>query len=162
MPAIIVEGNLLSAHTKYIAHQTNCVTNKAAHLSADVFERFPYANIYADREIYDEPGNVIVRGNGEDQRYVANLLAQFYPGKPRYPDSKKDGYRARQFYFFSCLKDITLIRDLDSIAFPWGIGCGAAGGDWNFYHALIDKFAEHIKFKGDTFIYKLPEISSHA
>jgi hypothetical protein len=158
MAAVIFEGNLLDAHTKYIAHQTNCVTNKAAHLAAAVFARYPHADVYSGRVIYDEPGTIIVKGNGEDERLVINMFGQFYPGKPRYADSAKDGYFVRRKYFFSCLKEVSLIDDLDSIAFPWGIGCGAAGGDWDFYHGLIDKFAEHMKYKADVFIYKLPEI----
>lgn len=159
MAAIVITGNLLDAHTKYIAHQTNCVSQTAAHLASAVFQRFPYADIYTNRLCYDVPGSIEIRGNGEDERFVINMLGQYYPGKPRYPDSAKDGFKMRQRYFFSCLKEISYMSDLDSIAFPWNISCGAAGGDWGFYHGLLDKFALHVKYKADVFIYKLPEDS---
>jgi hypothetical protein len=85
---------------------------------------------------------------------VINMFGQVYPGPPRYPDDSTDGCLARKKLFFSCLKQISLIDDLSSIAFPWMIGCGLAGGDWEFYHNLIDKFADHVKSKANVFIYK--------
>lgn len=137
-----IDGNLLDSTTKYICHQCNCVTNKAAHLSAAVFARFPYTDIYANRTHPDIPGTIIVRGNGADQRFVINILGQYYPGKPRFPNSVKDGHLAREKYFQAALEQIALIQDLESIAFPARIGCGAAGGDWDHYLAMIEKFAE--------------------
>lgn len=162
MIAKIIDGDLFLTDAKYIVHQCNCVTWRAAHLSAEVFKRYPYANIYAPRQPtdsepakQDEPGTIIVKGDGQDQRYVINLLGQFYPGRPRYSESAKDGFEARKRYFFEGLKKIAEIPDLKSIAFPWGIGCGAAGGDWNFYHKLINRFAKHVENKASVTIYKL-------
>jgi len=152
MPANVLIGNIFDAKEKYIVHQCNCVTNKAAHLSFDIFSRYPYANIYKGREGRDKPGSIIVKGNGKDERYVINLLGQIYPGKPKYPI---DDAKARKGFFFSGLQEIAKIKELESVAFPWGIGCGAAGGDWDFYHHLINKFADFIQIP--VIIYKLGE-----
>lgn len=153
----VIDGNLLDADTKYIAHQTNCITRRAAHLAKSVFERFPHADIYSPRKAgqVDTPGTIVIKGDGDKHRYVVNMLGQVYPGKPKFPDSRRDGALVRQRYFFNCLKSISNIEDLQSIAFPWGVGCGAAGGDWNLYHELISKFAEHVKNKAEVRIYKL-------
>lgn len=151
-----IDGNLLDATTKYIAHQTNCVTNRAAHLSAAVFSRYPHADVYSGRIVPNDPGTISIKGNGTDLRYVINMFGQYYPGSPRYPNSAKDGFEVRKKYFFNCLKAIAEIPDLNSIAFPYGIGCGAAGGDWSFYHSLLNKFA-HFKSDTSVFIYKLPD-----
>lgn len=153
--ATIINGSLLTSGARHIAHQTNCVTQTAARLAKDVFECFPHADVYKDRVIYDEPGTIQVMGNGESERFVINMYAQFYPGRPRYADGAKDGYYARRKYFFSCLKEISALQDLEQIAFPWGIGCGAAGGEWAFYHALLDKFAEHMKYRAEILIYRI-------
>ncbi len=143
----IVQGNLLDAEDQYIAHQCNCITKKAAHLSFDVFQRFPYANIYATRPNTDRPGTIVIKGDGVTQRYVINMLGQYYPGKPKYPNSSLDGSKIREQYFHQCLLQIYKIRDLKSIAFPYKVGCGAAGGNWNNYLGTLENFS---RFKDDA------------
>mgnify|MGYP001602773114 CR=1 FL=1 len=151
-------GDLFEADTRFIAHQCNCITQKAAHLSAAMFERFPYANCYKGRTTPDQPGTIQIRGNGADQRFVINCFGQGWPGKPKYPDSVQDGFEARKRYFHSCLKEIAKIPAPQSIGFPHGIGCGAAGGDWTWYEKQLEKFAA---FVGETgarvVIYKLED-----
>lgn len=149
----------MGAKEKYLCHQTNCVTNRAAHLAKDVFKAFPYADIYTDREEPDHPGSIIVRGNGTEHRFVINMLGQVYPGAPRYPDSSIDGHSAREKYFHRCLHEISKITNLESIAFPWCIGCGAAGGSWNAYHDLIARFTDYVEKQQNVkvSIYKLKD-----
>lgn len=156
----IINDTIFNSKEKYIAQQCNCLTKRAAHLSLDIFTKYPYANIYKDRIIdnhIDKPGNIIIRGNGKDKRYIINMLGQYYPGIVKYPNSKLDGFKARTDYFFSCLQKISEIDNLKSIAFPYGIGCGAAGGDWELYYKLINKFYEFVKEKADVYIYRLGE-----
>lgn len=162
MNYIQVEGDLLECNHKYICHQTNCLTSVGSNLAKAMFEKFPYANIYAPRANYnmsdlplpeEKPGEIVIKGNGQDQRYIINMIGQWYPGKPVYPTSSKDGYIARQKYFKSCLKKIIGIKNLESIAFPYNIGCGAAGGNWTDYEKLIDLFAKYVS--ADVFLYNL-------
>jgi O-acetyl-ADP-ribose deacetylase (regulator of RNase III) len=156
----LIEGDIFESNAKFIAHQCNCMSDRAAHLAEAVFTHYPWADIYSPRAgisqrpvAGEEPGNIIIRGNGKDERYVINMLAQLFPGKPKYPDSEKDGLVARQFYFRNCLLKIIHIEDLSSIAFPYHIGCGAAGGSWDVYEKLIDIFASKIQAK--VLVYKL-------
>ena len=144
----IVTGDLLEATEKYLCHQCNCVTNKAAHLSFDVFEKYPYANIYAPRTTPDKPGHIIIRGNGQDERFVVNILGQYYPGKPRYPLSTLDGVPAREKYFYHALLRLSKVDDLESVAFPWRIGCNLGGGDWEHYLGMLTNFAQYVGDKG--------------
>lgn len=141
----IVKGNLLDATEKFLVHQTNCITKRAAHLSKDVFQRFPYADVYTGRQVADHPGSIEIRGNGVDQRYVVNLFGQYYPGKPKNPDLIYDGFQTRERYFYQGLLSLAKVSDLESVAMPVGIGCGAAGGNWNTYLSLITKFANYIE-----------------
>ena len=101
----------------------------------------------------EPPRKIVIKGNGIDQRYVINMIGQWFPGRVKYPNSSKDGYIARQKYFKNCLKEIMKIKDLESIAFPYNIGCGVAGGDWEIYEKLIDLFSKHVD--ADVFLYKL-------
>lgn len=144
----IVTGDLFDAKEKYLVHQCNCVTNKAAHLAFDVFEKYPYADIYTPRIEPDKPGHIIIRGNGQDQRYVAAILGQYYPGRPRYPLSSLDGAAAREKYFYNGLLRLAEVPDLESVAFPWRIACGAAGGNWEHYLGKITNFAQYVGEKG--------------
>lgn len=144
----IVTGDIFDSKEKYLCHQCNCVTNKAAHLAKDVFARYPYADIYTGRTNPDKPGTIIVKGNGQDQRYVIACLGQYYPGKSKYPYSTLDGIEIRQKYFYQCLLRIAQLPDLESIAFPWRIGCGAAGGVWENYLGNITNFANYVEDKG--------------
>lgn len=141
----IVTGSIFDSKEKYLCHQCNCVTNKAAHLSKDVFATYPYADVYAARSNPDAPGTICVKGNGSDQRYVVNMFGQYYPGNPKYPTSNLDGTKAREKYFHQCLLSLAKIPDLESVAFPWKIGCGAAGGDWNIYLGNITNFANYVE-----------------
>lgn len=144
----VVTGDLFEAPEKYLVHQCNCVTQTAAHLAKDVFEKYPYADIYTGREEPDKPGHIIVRGNGQDQRYVVALLGQYYPGRPKYPKSTLDGIPAREKHFYRGLLRLSQLPDLESVAFPWRIGCGAAGGDWERYLGKITNFAQYVGQKG--------------
>lgn len=146
----IVTGDLFEATEGYLCHQCNCVTNRAAHLAKAVFDRFPYADVYTGRKIHDNPGTVRLCGEG-DQRRVVALFGQYYPGFSRFPNSKKDGYEARFYYFQECLEQLEELKG--SFAFPWRIGCGAAGGDWVRYLREIKSFAERID--GDVTVYRL-------
>jgi hypothetical protein len=144
----IVTGDLFEAKEKYLCHQCNCVTNKSAHLAKDMFDKFWHADIYTARTQPDKPGHIIIRGNGQDQRYVAAILGQYYPGKPRYPQSSLDGQAAREKYFYHGLLRLAEVPDLESVAFPWRIACGAAGGIWERYLGTITNFATYVGEKG--------------
>jgi O-acetyl-ADP-ribose deacetylase (regulator of RNase III) len=141
----IKTGDFFSATEKYIVHQCNCVTQRAAHLAKDVFTKYPYADIYTNRTEANKPGTIVVCGNGQDQRYVINLLGQYYPGKPKYPYSSLDGFEIRQKYFYQGLLRIAKIPNLESVAFPWKISCGAAGGSWPHYLGNLTNFANHLE-----------------
>jgi O-acetyl-ADP-ribose deacetylase (regulator of RNase III) len=152
-----INGDLLTAKEKYIAHQCNCVSNSASGLAGSIFRKYKYSDIYLPRLIADEPGTIVIKGDGKEQRFVINMLAQYYPGISRYPNSPRDGIKAREQYFAQCLDKIANIPELDSIAFPYMIGCGLAGGDWNSYLKMIEDFAYHIEMKQSAIvsIYKL-------
>lgn len=143
----IVTGDIFTAKEKYLVHQCNCVTNNAAYLAKDIFSQYPYADIYCTRKEPHLPGQIIIRGDGVEQRYVVALLGQYYPGKPKYPDSKLDGTIIREKYFHKGLIALSKIDNLESVAIPWRIGCGAAGGNWDHYLGTLTNFAKYVEDK---------------
>lgn len=153
-----VTGSLLDSKEKFIVHQANCVSHYASGIAAAIFSKFPYSDIYTSRMESDKPGTIIVKGNGLDQRYVVNLMGQFYPGS--FSDDEIDNEKARQVYFHHALIRLAKTPNLESIAFNYKIGCGIAGGDWNgYYLGTLENFADYVwKNQGaKTFIYQREE-----
>jgi O-acetyl-ADP-ribose deacetylase (regulator of RNase III) len=155
-----VNRSILDADEQYIVHQLNCVTNHAAGLALAIFQRFPYADVYSQREYPhtptsdEQPGNIIVCGNGEDQRFVVGIYGQYYPGKSKYPDGKRDGILVREIAFNSGLQKIAYIPGIQSVAFPIGIGCRLAGGDWSTYERMISDWAAAQPIKTTMYKYE--------
>lgn len=154
-----IRGDLMKATETYLCHQCNCVTNRSAHLAKSVFKNFPYADVYTHRKQHSKPGSIELRGDGKEQRFVVALFGQYYPGVTKYPNSPKDGWNARFKYFTQALEELKKLPE-GSFAFPWRIGCGAAGGKWEHYYEAIKGFSESIN--SDVVIYRLdkPKIQS--
>ena len=118
-------------------------------MARQIFERFPHADCYSNRSHASVPGTIDIRGNGSSQRLVANLHAQFAPGRGYY--TGKDSKQMRVEYFRQCLHWLrchimkTHKGQSVSIGFPARIGCGLGGGDWSVYIGMIERFARTIK-----------------
>jgi len=149
-----VIGNLIESDAQYIVHQCNCVTNNSAGLAKTIFLNFPYSDVYKGRTDPDKLGTMYISGDGEEHRYVINLFGQFFPGICKSTYGNKDNTTLREEAFKKCLDELSDMKDLESIAFPWGIGCGMAGGDWDKYEKMISKFALK-NFLTDVYVVRL-------
>lgn len=161
-----IENDLLKSEEEYICHQCNCLTTYAKGIAGAIFSKFPWSDIYKDRTFGDiqenKMGSIVVCGNGVDQRFVINMIAQIYPGKPKYADSKKDGFIARENAFKECLRQFWRLdkkKKIKSIAFPFKIGCALAGGNWDNYLSMLEVFSNNISacvriYKYDTKIIR--------
>ena len=147
----IVVGNILDAQEDFICHQTNCVTTYALGLARDLFERYPHADTYRGRtkRTQPAPGTIdIMRG----PKNIINLNAQVYPGCV---GKSQDHTVDRHGYFRACLMRIhEEAPEGSSFAFPHGIGCGFAGGDWKAYSAMIEKFSSYPRVR-QVVVYSL-------
>lgn len=128
-----INADIILFASQYIAHQCNCTSKKSLGLAKQIFDKYPWANVYnSDEERV--PGTILVRGK------VINMIAQIYPGSPS--EKGLDTSANRMLMFKTCLEEIEKIHDLKSIAFPYRIGCGLAGGDWLSYKNMILNFAK--------------------
>ena len=154
----LIEGNLLHARADFIVHACNVVTEEAEGLAKQVFRRFPEADSYRGTSTARRTGTaevieVTTDPDRDGPRYVANLYAQFYPGKPKGNDSPGK----RMMWFKKALLDLENKiacqimkktpcnrhrKDAVRIAFPYKIGCGLAKGRWEEYLDAIDEFAK--------------------
>lgn len=178
---IEVQGNLLNATEPVIVQQLNCLCVRGHGLAANIAKKFPYADVYGTRRalgnrnmaIPDDrgvPGEIVVsypdnNVNGSNMPIVIGLYGQFDYGKPNLNGNYKylkrttqeqDNYELRVQWFSEALEKlkIWLINNhIPAVAFPYGIGCGLAGGDWKIYSQLLKNFAEQSPHK--VIIYKL-------
>ena len=98
---------------------------------------------------------------------------QFAPGKPRSSkgaargmqgggggggrgDDMPDSAFDRERYFQQGLDAIAAIPNLTSVAFPYLVGCGLAGGKWKSYTAMLNAFAEQVAPSATVYIVRLP------
>lgn len=158
-----LEGDILAAGEDYIVQQCCCTAVHGAGLSKTLTKQFADANPYSHRrpmkkggntailEDRATPGTAIILG----KRKIACLFGQYAQGKSKereIPDSAKD----REGYFEAALLHlISKIPETASLAIPYKIGCGLAGGNWIHYKRILRKIAAaHPRL---TFtIYQLP------
>ncbi len=138
----VVDGNLLDAKEDYIVHQCNCRTTKPYGLSKSIFQRFPGSDVYTN--------NTRKLGSIEFRDRIVAFYSQDTPGGPK--GDGKDSKIGREVLFQKCLNILSReLEPTDTVAFPYGIGCGLAKGDWKTYEKMISNFAEEY----DVVIYKL-------
>ena len=140
-----IDDDILVAKEQYICHQCNCVSTNSAGLANLLFHKWPQANTYKDRTNPNTPGTISIHSINDNQ-YIVNMYAQYYPGFPNISDSSIK----REKYFLDCLQSIISLKPT-SIAFPHKIGCGLAGGNWERYYQMINSIDNSI----NIVIYKI-------
>jgi hypothetical protein len=150
MSVTYVQGDLLWMNIP-IVQQCNCLTVKPHGLSQSIAERYPWANLYATRRSLGHrnlaieadrgiPGTLQIMSNGIDPDVIC-FLAQWDYGRgtrriPIYADTPPQ----REKWFQECLQALGALT-YETLAFPYKIGCGLAGGQWTHYQPLIHDFA---------------------
>eukprot|EP00392_Amoebophrya_sp_AT5.2_P006231 g6241.t1 len=155
-------GDILKSGANFIVHQTNCRTVGVANakgLAKDIYEKYPYGNIYAEAWARPLPGSVVIMAPPKVEvphdPYIVNLCGQDRPGPP----SAEETAEQREAWFLHALKAfLKWIREiflpsskykhdgLLRIAFPDGIGCGLAKGNPVKYAEAINAFAEQCHY----------------
>lgn len=140
-------GNLLTGDYSFIVHQVNCKGVMGAGLAKQIREKYPF--VYWDYKKaldYENAtlGHIVVSHvSGLNGKMIISMFAQ-------------DGYgRDRRYTDYSAFKKCldVLAREVNdystetfpTIAFPYGIGCGLAGGDWYIILGMIKDFSEKVK-----------------
>ena len=173
MPVHHVVGDLLACPDAVICQQLNCLCVRPKGLAAAVAKAYPYADVYSRRRPLGKrnfcigqdaatPGTISVSEPriGQGGPIVIGLYGQLDFGRPgrslRTPKGR-DSAQLRIGWFKSALVHLEQFmrqRGLDTVAFPYTIGCGLAGGSWPAYLAIIEAFAARTHFTVN--IYRLP------
>lgn len=153
----IINGNLLDSPDTYIAHQCNCVTKGASGVARAIFDKWPTANDYAEGT-HGKFGEVKIHQVGIP-KFIVNMFTQYNTG-----DQSADEGKDREVAFGNAL--LFMSRNLSrhsqelkiplTISFPYLIGCGLAGGNWDHYLTMLNLFNEIIEQEdGKVTLYRL-------
>ena len=163
-----VKGNLLDAPVSYICHQVNCQGRMGSGIAKQIRERWPivydaYISAYKDREdeilhncsSFEHIPNISETLLGylqkvpvNEEQIVINMFAQQSYG---YDGKRYTSYDA----FWACLDGIrNSVPKGSKIGFPYKIGCGLGGANWQVISAMI---IEVLGKDYDVYIYSLEE-----
>ena len=142
----IVKGNLLEAPENILVHQTNCMGVMGSGIAKQVKEKYPevlngYYNYCKTNTVENILGTALIC-EADDGKLIANVFGQVNYGTDKiYTD-----YEALR----KGLEEVKVFADQHflSVALPYNIGCGRAGGDWN----IVSKIIEEVF--GDVKLYK--------
>lgn len=145
----IKRGDLLEATETVIAHQVNCF-GMAGGLAAAVFKKYPDAGSDYQQIVNRFPyknmllGLAVMTGQHKDGHIICNLFGQMNPGADYNPAALR--------------KALTLLADMAksggySVALPYKLSCGIAGGNWDEVQAIIGHTMEGV----ECVIYKRDE-----
>lgn len=138
----VIDGNLLDAKTDIIAHQTNCLGIMGGGVALAIRQKYPkvyeqYHEVCAERQGWLWLGKcqVVPTESNTEPHFVANLFGQGGIGKGA------TDYEALRGAMLSLL-DFMYHNGYSSVAMPYLIGCGLAGGDWNTVYSIIQDVFE--------------------
>ena len=141
------KGNLLSAKEKVIAHQVNCF-GAAAVLAGAIFRKWPTAEKDYQQLIKRVPPKALLgmaQFTGEqrdrNRHVICNLFGQYEPGPAYNPQRLEQA--------LEMLGNTARIMGW-SVALPYKISCGIAGGDWDEVLAIIEQTMDGV----DCVIYQ--------
>lgn len=144
----IINDSILNAKENIISHQTNCSGVYNRGIAKQVREKFPKA--------YDEYRKFYLNNKHEllgkcQIINCGNVIIAHLFGQERYGiDTTYTDYNALSNSIFELFL-YSKIRGL-SLAMPYGIGCGLAGGDWETVYEIIKRNSDF--FKLDITLYK--------
>jgi O-acetyl-ADP-ribose deacetylase (regulator of RNase III) len=146
----IKEGDLLDATESIIGHQCNTKGSMGKGVALALVNKYPeIKDPYV--KVCKTYGSLLLGSTQftpvHDGKIIANIFGQNeYGGKKI--NTKYDALRAGLFLVCDKAKTEGL-----SVALPYGIGCGLAGGDWGIVLPMIEKAAETCNIT----LYKLKE-----
>lgn len=132
----LIKGNVLDSDAPIIAHQVNCMGVMGAGVAKCVRERYPDVMTTYTRWCKDYNSKIllgmVLDYCTDKNQVIANCFAQEKTGSGR-----QTNYEA----FYMCLENLRKAVDYygfeHRIAFPYKIGCGLGGGDWDVILAMI-------------------------
>lgn len=145
----MIDGNIFDCKEDIIVHQVNCQGVMGSGLAKQIKEKYPevfngYYHYCKTQELKDIFGTALIC-EASDGKYVANLFGQDKYGQGLQTDYDMFKKALQEIHDFAKEQNL-------SVALPYKIGCGLAGGDWNTVFDIITEiFFDDVPYE----IYKL-------
>lgn len=146
----IVEQNLFENDSEAYYQCCNCFCRMASGVAAGIRKFYPEA-VDADNQTIEGDKNKLGKfsiAHAKNGKYIYNLYGQYYYGS----DSRKLNYEAI-YTALESARDDCVSKNIKSIAMPFQMGSGLAGGNWNIVYTMIQEVFKY--FNGDVYICKL-------
>jgi O-acetyl-ADP-ribose deacetylase (regulator of RNase III) len=137
------KGNLLDSDAQVIGHQVNCKGVMGGGVALQIRKKWPHVfdkYVAYCVEPYDDPPNKSFRMLGDNLmvevspgKYVANLFGQDACDASRRQTDYEALYKA-----LNELNDDMSDLGLTTLALPYKLGSGLAGGNWKIVKAIIE------------------------
>lgn len=137
MAVKVIDGDLFQTTARIICHQTNCKGKMGSGVAKQIRQRYPEAYRQYMNLCNEAKDSEQLLGHSQfvygPEKTVVNMFAQNRYG---YDGSRYTSYWA----FEQCLNEIAkCVVHGETIAMPYKIGCGLAGGDWDIVYGLINR-----------------------
>ena len=131
----IIKKNLLKAKENIIVHQVNCMGVMGSGLAKSIKKKYPevfngYYHFCKTNLVEEYFGTALIC-EANDDKYIANVFGQINYGTE---ERQTDYDRLKQALIE--VKNFAKEKGL-SVAIPYKLGCGLAGGDWNIVFDMI-------------------------
>ena len=141
-------GDILSGKYPVICHQVNCKGVMGAGLAKQIRAKYPFVyNEYLDllKENNNPLGHILLsHASGLNGEIIVSMFAQYGYGRyKRYTDYY--AFKRCLYALEKSMNNYSSNGHYNTIAFPYGIGCGLAGGDWHIVQDMIIGFSEEVK-----------------
>ena len=146
----IIKGDLLCARGAAICHQVNCQNIMGAGVAKAIYTKWPevksaYHQFCEGKKPRDLLGKIQIVELDEfpaANKVVINIFGQLKYGHDKICYTRYDALE-------TAFDELNRIAAFKPIAFPYGFGCGLAGGDWQRVEKLM---LEHL-YNVDVKIY---------
>ncbi len=136
-----IKGDLLESDCDIIVHQVNCQKKMGSGIALQIRKKYPKTY---EEYMKEEPllGKLLLVE--EDDKYVANFYSQYY-----YKNSKDNNtytftnYEAFEVCCEKLKREIQNMKRSIIVGFPYKIGCGLGGGDWEKVLDIITRTFEN-------------------
>lgn len=137
---IEIVGDILDVKEGFICHQVNCQNKIGAGLSGAIIAKYPivkhnyhkFCDAFPKNDLLGKTQVISVSPN----LFIVNIFTQY-----GYGNSAKThiNYTSQDLLVSEILKLCSAEENIANIYIPYKIGCGLAGGNWNYIYSSLER-----------------------